>query len=284
MTAAAAAVTDAETYVGMFVRRILLALCSMFLAECLTVPVSAVEVTQPAGAAHGYPGLYDANGKKLANAEFKQWLEDGHLYVVITYRFSDGQLFEEKSRFRQGKDLIQEQWSWKELKDGKRQREFSVDFASQTATAYIQKDNKDVSEKIDVEPGQTFAGFGFTLALSNLRKRLVHGEQLELKAVGFSPFPTLTPQVVTVTISHGGVQRMKMGGRSLKGDEFIIHPEVPLIAKLFVKVPDTKIWLTNPPPAGFLRWEGPTVLPTDPMIRVDLISSTNNGPAEAAGS
>ena len=284
MTAAAAAVTDAETYVGMFVRRILLALCSMFLAECLTVPVSAVEVTQPAGAAHGYPGLYDANGKKLANAEFKQWLEDGHLYVVITYRFSDGQLFEEKSRFRQGKDLIQEQWSWKELKDGKRQREFSVDFASQTATAYIQKDNKDVSEKIDVEPGQTFAGFGFTLALSNLRKRLVHGEQLELKAVGFSPFPTLKPQVVTVTISHGGVQRMKMGGRSLKGDEFIIHPEVPLIAKLFVKVPDTKIWLTNPPPAGFLRWEGPTVLPTDPMIRVDLISSTNNGPAEAAGS
>ena len=284
MTAAAAAVTDAETYVGMFVRRILLALCSMFLAECLTVPVSAVEVTQPAGAAHGYPGLYDANGKKLANAEFKQWLEDGHLYVVITYRFSDGQLFEEKSRFRQGKDLIQEQWSWKELRDGKRQREFSVDFASQTATAYIQKDNKDVSEKIDVEPGQTFAGFGFTLALSNLRNKLVHGEQVELKAVGFSPFPTLKPQVVTVTISHGGVQRMKMGGRSLKGDEFIIHPEVPLIAKLFVKVPDTKIWLTNPPPAGFLRWEGPTVLPTDPLIRVDLISSTNNGPAEPAGS
>jgi len=284
MTAAAAAVTDAETYVGMFVRRILLALCSMFLAECLTVPVSAVEVTQPAGAAHGYPGLYDANGKKLANAEFKQWLEDGHLYVVITYRFSDGQLFEEKSRFRQGKDLIQEQWSWKELRHGKRQREFSVDFASQTATAYIQKDNKDVSEKIDVEPGQTFAGFGFTLALSNLRNKLVHGEQVELKAVGFSPFPSLKPHVVAVTISHGGVQRMKMGGRSLKGDEFIIHPEVPLIAKLFVKVPDTKIWLTNPPPAGFLRWQGPTVLPTDPMIRVDLISSTNNGPAEAAGS
>ena len=81
-----------------------------------------------------------------------------------------------------------------------------------SASAYIEKDNKDVSEKIDVEPGRTFAGFGFTLALSNLRKRLVHGEQVELKAVGFSPFPTLRPQVVTVTISHGGVQRMKIGG------------------------------------------------------------------------
>ena len=28
----------------------------------------------------------------------------------------------------------------------------------------------------------------------------------------------------------------------------------------------------------------PIVLPTDPMIRVDLISGTNNGLAEAAGS
>ena len=84
----------------MFVGRILAALCSIFVAECLRLSAFAVEVTQPAGAAHGYPGLYDANGKKLANAEFKQWLEDGHLYVVITYRLSDGQLFEEKSRFR----------------------------------------------------------------------------------------------------------------------------------------------------------------------------------------
>jgi hypothetical protein len=45
-------------------------------------------------------------------------------------------------------------------------------------------------------------------------------------------------------------------------------------------VPDTKIWLTNPAPAGFLRWEAPIVLPSDPMIRVDLISGAKNGPAE----
>ena len=125
---------------------------------------------------------------------------------------------------------------------------------------------------------------GFSIALSNLRKKLLKGEQLQLKAVGFSPFPTLKPQVVTVKLSHGGVQRMRMGGRSIKGDQFIVHPEIPLIAKLFVNVPDTKIWLTNPEPAGFLRLEGPIVLPTDPMIRVDLISGSNNGPAEPAGS
>jgi len=120
--------------------------------------------------------------------------------------------------------------------------------------------------------------------LSNLRKRLLSGEQVQLKAVGFSTFPTLGPQVVTVTVSHGEVDHMRMSGRSLKGDRFIIHPEIPFIANLFVNVPETKIWLTNPAPAGFLRWEGPIVLPTDPMIRVDLISGEKSGPAEPAGS
>jgi hypothetical protein len=250
---------------GMLERKRITALFSVLVTGCLAVSCSAIEVTEPAGAAHGYPGLCDINGKKLADGEFRQWLENQHLYVAVTYRFPDGRLFEENARFQQERDLIQEQWSWKELRDGRPQREFTADFVSGTASANVPNDNKKVSEKIQVEPGRTFAGFGFTIALSNLRQRLVKDGPVELKAVGFSPFPTLKPQVVTVKISYGGVQRMKMGGRLLRVDEFIIHPEVPLIAKFFVKVPDTKIWLTNPPPAGFLRWEGPTMLPTDPI-------------------
>src|SRR4029078_6687446 len=284
MAAAAAAGRRPKTYVGMFAGKILAAMYSIFIAQWLAVSAFAVEVTQPAGAAHGYPGLYDINGKKLANAEFKQWLEGDDLYVVINYRFSNGQFFEEKSRFRQGKDLIQEEWSWKELSHGKPLRAFSVDFGSGIATAHITKDNKDVSEKVEVKPGRTFAGFGFTIAISNLRKRLVKGEHVELSAVGFSPFPTLKPQVVTVTISHGGVQRMKMGGRSLKGDQFIIHPEVPFFPTFCITVPDKKVWLTNPAPAGFLRWEGPIVLPTDPIVRVDLLSGEKSRTAETTGS
>jgi len=273
-----------DTCTSMTARVRLAAVSFFILAECLARPCFAIELREPAGAAHGYPGLRDINGKKIADGEFRQWVEDHHLYVVITYRFPNGQLWEEKSRFRQGSELVQEQWSWKEVAHGKSQREFIADLVSGIAAAHIRKDNKDVSEKIQVESGRTFAGFGFTIALSNLRKRLLKGEQLELKAVGFSPFPTLKPQVVTVKLSHVGVQHMRMGGRSVKGDEFIIHPEIPLIAKLFVSVPDTKIWLTNPAPAGFLRWEGPIVLPTDPMIRVDLLSGGTSGPAEAVKS
>ena len=268
----------------MLARTKVAALCAVLVTGCLVVSSPAIEVTEQAGAAHGYPGLRDSNGRKIADGEFRQWVEDHRLNVVITYRFPNGQSWEEKSRFRQGSELVQEQWSWKELAHGKPQREFNVDFGSGIATAHVRQDNKDVSDKIQVEPGRTFVGFGFSIALSNLRKKLLKGEQLQLKAVGFSPFPTLKPQVVTVKLSHGGVQRMRMGGRSIKGDQFIVHPEIPLIAKLFVNVPDTKIWLTNPEPAGFLRLEGPIVLPTDPIIRVDLISGSSNGPAEPAGS
>ena len=257
---------------------ITLSISALLFEPCLL----AIESTQPEGAAHGYPGWMDMNGKKVADGEFRQWMENDRLHIVITYKFRDGRLFEEKALLRQEPELRQEQWSWKETRDGKVSREFTADFLAQTAGAHIhtEKETKDISDKIEVEMGRTFAGFGFTLALANLRKRLVGGEQIELKAVGFTPIPTLKPQVVTVKISHGGLDRMKMSGRFLRGDRFIIHPEIPFIARLFVRVPDTKIWLTNPIPAGFLRWEGPIALPGDALMRVDLVSDRQSGAAE----
>jgi hypothetical protein len=224
----------------------------------------------------------DINGKKLADGEFRQWIEDDRLHVVITYKFPDGLVYEEDALFRERPELAQDQWSWKETKNGKVQRHFAADFLAKTAKAEIQndKENKSASEQLDIEPGRTFAGFGFTIALGNLRPRLVKGEQIELKAVGFTPVPTLKPQLVTVDISYAGLDRMKMAGRFYIGYRFIVHPEVPAIAKIFLKVPDTKIWLTYPAPAGFLRFEGPRVLPNDPMVRVDLVSDSQSGPAE----
>jgi hypothetical protein len=244
------------------------------------VPLAlSIELAELEGAAHAYPALLDLNGKKLANGEFMQWTQNDRLHVRITYKFSNGQRVEEKAVLRQKPELIQEEWSWKELKNAKPSREFAVNFLSKTATAQKLENGevKHWSEEIEVEAGRTFAGFGFTVALENLRKRLVNGEQVELKAVGFAP----KPQVVTVQISYGGLDQMRMSERLLKGDRFVIHPEIPLIAKLFVHVPDTQIWLTNPPPAGFLRWEGPIAEPSDPVIRVDLVSGVKSGPAKA---
>jgi hypothetical protein len=83
-----------------------------------------------------------------------------------------------------------------------------------------------------------------------------------------------------VKVSHVGLEHVKMSGRILSADDFLIRPEIPVLAKLFLTVPDTHIWLTNSKPAGFLRWEGPIVLPNDPLIRVDLVSGPDGGAAE----
>ena len=99
----------------------LLTVVSLFAIGTTATPVFALRVTEPAAASHGYPGLCDMNGKKLANGEFRQWVEDDRLHVVITYKFPAGEVYEEHSEFRQKPELIQEKWSWKESKNGKSQ-------------------------------------------------------------------------------------------------------------------------------------------------------------------
>jgi hypothetical protein len=82
-----------------------------------------------------------------------------------------------------------------------------------------------------------------------------------------------------VAISHDGLEQMRMGGRLLRGNRFTLRPRLPWIARWFVSVPDTRIWLTHPTPAAFLRWEGPLAEPDDPVVRVDLLPGGESGPA-----
>jgi hypothetical protein len=120
------------------------------------------------------------------------------------------------------------------------------------------------SEKVDITQGQTFAGFGFTLAIKALRERLIKGETVNLKAVGFTP----QPRDVTVAISYAGHESIQMGGRPVAAEHYVIHPKIPAIAKWFVKAPDANVWLT-PPPAVFVRFQGALVEPSDPIVRID---------------
>jgi hypothetical protein len=129
-----------------------------------------------------------------------------------------------------------------------------------------------------VSRGRAFAGFGFSIVMKALRGPLLRGESVTLQAVGFTP----KPKVVDVDVSYGGRDRIRMAGRVIAGDRFVVHPKIPAIAKLFVHVPDATIWLTTPP-AGFLRWEGALAQPDDDLVRVDLLPGGSSGPATPVG-
>jgi hypothetical protein len=235
------------------------------------------EVREIEAALHGFPAMFDLQGKKLADGEFTQWLQNDLLHVTIAYDLGAAHRIVEKTTLRQKPRLIQEEWSWKESQSGKLLRHFELDFKSETIIAEkcIESKTSKWVESVKIEPGRTFAGFGFVLVLKNVRDRLVAGEKVEFKAVGFTP----KPRVVSVELSYGGLERMDMAGRTVTGDRFVIHPKVPAIAKAFVEVKDINIWLTTPRPAGFLRWEGPLIEAGDSVARVDLLPGNHSGPA-----
>ncbi len=239
----------------------------------------AAEPGGPEGALHGFPVLLDPSGKKLADGDFTQSVQDGErLRVQLTYAFPDGRRIEETSEFRQKPELAQERWSWRETRGGAVLRRFQIDFAAGRATGEKREEAQvqSWSEKVEIEPGRTFAGFGFVLAIKNIRPRLLAGAHVELKTIAFTP----KPRPVSVEVSHAGLDEMRMGGRAVRGDRFLIRPKIPRIAKLFINVPDSHLWLVNPPPAGFLRMEGLLLEPDDPVVRIDLQGGGESGPAK----
>jgi hypothetical protein len=242
-----------------------------------TEPI-ALRLPLTEGVIHGFPALRDAAGRKLADAEFTQTPEGDRLRVRLSYDFGSAHRIEENTVIRQSPFLAQEEWSWEETRASERVRRFAVDFRTGKATA--EKRERDTlkhwEKDLKIEAGRTFAGFAFTLALECLRARLAGGEAIELRAVAFTP----QPRLVTVRVTYGGIDQMTMGSRRVTGERFVIHPEIPAVAKVFISAPDTRIWLIHPAPAGFLRWEGSLAEPSDEIVRVDVLPGDPSGPAE----
>jgi YD repeat-containing protein len=227
--------------------------------------LSAVQGNEVEGALRASPVLRDASGGKIADGDFVQSVENDTLRVQMTYT-GNGRKIEEIDVFRQRPELAQQRFQWRESLNGVEVRSFEVDFTTGMATALKTENGQPHrwSDQLHIEQGQTFAGFGFTLALKALHQRLVKGETVELKAVGFTP----QPRMVTVALSFAGRESVGTGEGSKPAEHYVIHPKIPALAKWFVKAPDANVWLT-PPPAIFVRFQGALVEPSDPIVRID---------------
>lgn len=117
------------------------------------------------------------------------------------------------------------------------------------------------------EPGVLFAGFGFSFAIQEHLKALSAGENVDPKAVAFTP----KPRVARVKLTCEGVETLTVGGREVRARRFVIRAELPGVVRKIAGLKDYRLWLTESEPAGFVRLEGTLLEPRDPMIRIDVI-------------
>lgn len=231
------------------------------------------------GTARGFPEMRSLDGKTIAKGEFAQSADGTVLRMRVRYEFGPDRSTEEEATIRQAPALVQETWSWREIRGGEVQRRFEIDFRSGNTLAEKREkgEMRRWTKHLDLEPGRSFAGAGYTLALRSLRDRLLRGERIELQGIGFTP----KPKVGVAEVSYAGVDRIAMSDRELSAEHFVIHAKIPWIARPFVHVPDSHIWLLTPPPSAFLRWEGPLAETSDPVVRVDLLPGGVSSPAES---
>ena len=232
------------------------------------LPSAALETRWVEGTLRGFPVVRDVQGRVIGEGTLTQYLEDGKLHAEGIFQFRDGRRVEEKVVLEQRPRLRQLSWSWEEYRGKEVQRAYSVDLSTGHATA--RKRTSDGFDTWDDRLDGTkdaFAGVGFMYALKNLTGRLDKGEKIEMTAVVF----TAKPRTVTVSVSRDQVGELAMGGRSLSASRYVIHPEVPWIARLFVHAPDQYLWYYRPDPPAFLRADIPLAEPSDPIIRIELL-------------
>ena len=236
----------------------------------LLAAVLAVAPHSQEGDAQAITSLIDAGtGATIADGRYSQQVVGGVLRIEARYDFPDGRTVVERAAVRLSPRLEQESWDWTERRGGEVIRQYEVDFRSRHAVATRVDQHKQWKEDLDIEPGKTFAGIAFVAVIKQLRSELASGQKVELNAVAFTP----KPRTAGVEITRSGAEDVRMAGRTLSGDHYVIHPQVPAIAKLFVKAPDQHVWLFGEGPPAFLRYQGPLVEPGDPAVRVDLIPS-----------
>ncbi len=141
------------------------------------------------GDAQAFTSLSDLEGKPLADGRYAQEVKDGRLHIEARYDFSDGRVVVERAVLRLHPQIEQESWDWTERKDGTLLRSYEVDLRTGKAVATRMDEKKRWRDDVDVEPGKTFAGIGFIVAVKSLRDQLAPGQKTELKAIAFTPRP-----------------------------------------------------------------------------------------------
>ena len=258
-------------------RRVAMLLVVMGLA--VAPAAAAVPLEYPEGDLWGFPALTDRQGKLLGRGRFGQRVDARGVHVTVTYDQLNGDKIEEKTLLSTtGGELAQREWSWQRTSGGQVVERYVMDFDAQEGRSLVVREGKQEQHrgKLEVVEGRTFAGIGFVFAVRNLYPRLVRGERLELEGIAFTP----RPRKATVRISSAGVETVRSGGRSLRAEHIVVHPQLPKVAELFVYAPDSHLWFFRARPPEFIRAE--MQMQSLGVVRIDSVGGDGAQAAQAA--
>ena len=251
----------------------------LVLVLVLVAPPAGADEPEPVsprhvlGTLHGFPSMSDAGGRVIADGELTQERAGDRLQVKIRWTFGDGRQAEERDEFQVDKTLVQRRFSWVESRKGKELRRFEIDFPAGTGVAITHDEKgeaKREESKLDLPAGRCFTGYGTALAVSELS--LGAGGDARITFVAFTP----KPRSVTLKISRDREERLSVAGRPVNTDRYVLHPEIPFPANVFVHAQDAYLWFTHTRPAALVRAEQNLVVKDDPRVVIDV---TPRGPA-----
>lgn len=244
----------------------------------------AIEVTSPEGELFAFPSLQDDAGRPIADSTMRQWFERGLLHVRIEHAFADGRRAVERARFRQGRDLAQEAWSWEERRGDQVVRAFDVDLEHGVATGRKVGDDGKVEtwrEDVKVEEALTFVGIGVPYAVKNLRDSVLAGHRPDLRTIVFLPKPISVP----IFVKDAGRERITVERHEVDADKLEVRPDLHGLEKvleLFKDPAGADVWVHHGTPPMLLRVRYPLVEVRDPVVRIDTLGGKYAPPRAAA--
>ncbi len=240
-------------------------------AELFAAPI---EVLYPEGVSEGFVTLKTLDGKKLADGELSQLVTGAdRLASRLTFRFTDGSLYDETVTFSQKKHLTL--LSYQLTQRGPAFPEpLTISLNGETGQYQVRQHEKTSQEQVisgHVElPADVYNGMTIT-ALKNLRGK--NGASVHM--VVFDPEPKVY-EVELKLIDAEPTRNTNRNEAKATAAHYVLKPRLgwflSTVASIFGKTPqDYHFWLIKKDAPAFVRFEG-SLYPKGPTWRIEQVS------------
>ena len=228
-----------------------------------------VPVRHREGLLHGFLTLRSLAGQLLADGETTQVAEGEHVKIHTVFRFKDGSVYDETTKFSQrdsfrllSDHLVERGPSFKQAMD--------TSIEASTGQVTIRYMNKDGQEKVVHENRELPADIANGLLFTLLRDIQPNARQTTVSLMAATP----KPRLVKLAIFPQGTESISTGNTKRETVHYLVKVKIAgaagWLAPVLGKQPaDTHVWVLTGSAPAFVKSEGP-LYPGGPIWRIEL--------------